>query len=175
MAVSQAVVADVPALNVLVNSAYRGESSEKGWTTESHLLDGIRIDEETLQEYFDDPAVCILKYMNETGAIIGCVYLELRAQKLYVGMFSVSPTLQNGGIGRALLEGAEAYAREMNCTTLTMTVISTRHELISWYQRRGYHNTGKILPFHDGTRFGVPKAVIELVVLEKEVPQSKNT
>ena len=169
MPVTKAMVTDVPQLNVLVNSAYRGETSKKGWTTEAHLLDGIRIDEKTLKSYFDNPDITILKNIDENGEITGCVYLELRPPKLYVGMFSVSPFLQAKGIGRELLQAAELYAKQVNCTLLTMTVISTRLELISWYERRGFKATGETQPFHDGTKFGIPKAHIELIVMEKEV------
>jgi len=169
MPVIKAVRTDVPELNKLVNSAYRGETSKLGWTTEANLLDGLRIDEQTLNSYFDDPNVIILKNLDEHGQITGCVYLEQRAAKLYVGMFSVWPTLQNKGIGRDLLVAAENYAKQLNCDTLTMTVISSRHELISWYERRGYKATGEMQPFHEGTRFGVPKQNIELIVMEKNL------
>jgi ribosomal protein S18 acetylase RimI-like enzyme len=169
MPLAEAVRADVPELNKLVNSAYRGETSKLGWTTEANLLDGLRIDEQTLNGYFDDPDVIILKNIDQGGKITGCVYLEQKAPKLYIGMFSVSPMLQNKGIGRALLLTAETYARQLNCHTLTMTVISSRHELISWYERRGYKATGEIQPFHEGTRFGVPKRNIELIVMEKNI------
>jgi len=84
-------------------------------------------------------------------------------------MFSVSPLLQNKGIGRDLLFAAETYAEKLNCHTLTMTVISTRHELISWYERRGFKATGEIEPFHDGKKFGIPRQYIELIVLEKRI------
>jgi len=169
MAVSKAIITDVPELNLLVNSAYRGESSKQGWTTEAHLLDGIRIDKDILNGYFRTPGVSILKYTDEDGHIVGCVYLEERPPKLYVGMFSVSPLLQGKGIGRELLLAAEEHARQINCQTLTMTVISTRHELISWYERRGYKATGETQPFHAGIRFGIPKQPIELIVMEKEL------
>ena len=169
MPVEKALRTDVPELNVLVNTAYRGETSKKGWTTEANLLDGLRIDEETLYSYFDDPDITLLKYRDEDGKITGCVYLEERLPKLYVGMFSVSPLLQAKGIGRLLLTAAEDYAKQLNCYILTMTVISTRHELIGWYQRRGYKATGEIKPFHHDKKFGIPKQPIELIVMEKEV------
>jgi ribosomal protein S18 acetylase RimI-like enzyme len=169
MFITKATISDVPQLNKLVNSAYRGEISKKGWTTESDILDGLRIDEETLTSYFDNPDIAILKNTNETGEITGSVYLENRAPKLYVGMFSVSPMLQNSGIGRKLLIAAEEYARQLNLRQLTMTVISTRHELISWYERRGYKATGEILPFHADKKFGIPKQHIELIVMEKSI------
>ena len=169
MPVSKASLADVSELNILVNSAYRGEESKKGWTTEADMISGIRIDEAMLTEYFNNESVAILKYTDENGLITGCVYLEVKGPKLYLGMFSVSPLLQGKGVGRTLLEVAEAYAREFNCYTITMTVISTRKELISWYERRGYSLTGEIQPFHDHGRFGEPKQLIELVVMEKTV------
>jgi len=169
MPITKATQTDIPALNKLINSAYRGETSKQGWTTEANLLDGIRIDETTLAKYFEDPNIIILKNTEETGEITGTVYLEIRGAKLYVGMFSVSPLLQNSGIGRNLLLAAETYAKQLNCHTLTMTVISTRHELISWYERRGFKATGETEPFHTGTKFGIPKEHIELVVLEKSI------
>ncbi|MDB5149941.1 MAG: family N-acetyltransferase [Mucilaginibacter sp.] len=168
-AITQANLADVPELNVLVNSAYRGESSKKGWTTEADLIGGARIDEKTLIGYMNEENIIILKYTDEDGYITGTVYLEVKDPKLYIGMFSVSPLLQNKGVGRALIEEAEVYARKYNCDTLTMTVISTRFELISWYERRGYKATGEIQPFHAHGRFGEAKQQIELIVMEKSI------
>ena len=169
MPITKATIDDTVELTKLVNSGYRGESSKQGWTTEAHLLDGIRIDEQTMTGYFDDPNITILKYTNEDGKIIGCVYLEVKVPKLYLGMLTVSPLLQTNGIGRQLLHEAEKVANQLNCSAIFMTVITTRHELVKWYERRGYVATGEILPFHDGTRFGIPNQVIELAVLEKEV------
>lgn len=169
MSISKAVITDIPELNQLINSAYRGDTSKQGWTTESDLLDGLRIDEDTLKTYFEDPNVSILKNVDDDGKITGSVYLEVRGNKLYVGMFSVSPLAQNKRIGRTLLLAAEDYARLINCIILTMTVISVRTELISWYERRGFKATGEILPFHVDEKFGVARQHIELMVLEKEL------
>ncbi len=169
MPITKALINDIAALNKLVNSAYRGDTSKKGWTTEADLLDGLRIDEETLQSYFDNPNITLLKNTDETGQITGCVYLELRQPKLYIGMFSVSPLQQGNGIGKKLLQAAEDYAKQLNCHTLTMTVISVRHELIDWYKRRGYLPTGEIQPFHVEKKFGIAKQHIELIVMEKSV------
>jgi len=170
MPILKATIADVPELNILINSAYRGEVSKKGWTTETDLVGGIRIDEPMLIEYFNNKAVTILKYVNDTGKIIGTVYLEIKGDKLYLGMFSVSPALQNGGVGRALIEEAEVIARQSSLHTISMTVIRSRVELVSWYERRGYTFTGEIQPFHEHGRFGEPKQdLIELIVMEKTV------
>jgi len=170
MPITKATIADTAELTALVNSAYRGESSQAGWTTEANLLDGIRIDEETMTGYLQTDNIIILKYIDAEGKIMACVYLEVYDNKrLYLGMLSVSPTLQANGIGRQLLHEAEVWATKLDCETIFMTVITTRTELIDWYKRRGYKDTGKREPFHDGTRFGVPKQHIELMVLEKEV------
>ena len=169
MPITKATLADAAELTRLVNSGYHGESSKQGWTTEADILGGIRIDEMTMIKYFQDPYITILKYVNEEGAIIGCVYLEVKEQRLYLGMLTVSPALQANGIGRQLLNEAAAVATQLNCSSIYMTVISIRSELIEWYKRRGYKFTGEILPFHDGTRFGVPNQEIQLAVFEKEV------
>jgi len=170
MPIIKATVADAAELTALVNSAYRGPVSQLGWTSEAHLLDGIRIDEETMLEYLEALDTTILKYVDEQCKILACVYLQQHeGGRLYLGMLSVSPTLQANGIGRQLLHEAEVWATHFFCPTIYMTVITTRTELIAWYKRRGYRDTGKVVPFHDTKKFGIPKAEIELLVLEKEV------
>ena len=172
MPIIQAIPSDTTELVALVNSAYRGESSQAGWTTESHLLDGIRIDEPTMRDYLKARDTYILKYLNDEDVIIACVYLQkFSNNRLYLGMLTVSPKLQAGGIGRQLLHEAEAWAKKLDCKTVFMTVITTRAELIDWYKRRGYIDTGKREPFHHGGRFGIPKTEvpIQLMILEKQV------
>src|ERR687886_2430148 len=109
---------DVPALNKLVNSAYRGESSRKGWTTEADLLEGIRTDEEGLRAMVQNPAATLLKY-EEAGNLLGCVYLEKKGDELYLGMLTVSPDAQANGIGKQLLTAAERIAVEKGCNKMT--------------------------------------------------------
>jgi len=169
MNISKATLNDVAELTALVNTAYRGKESMKGWATEAHILDGQRVDPDMMTGYLNDTNATILKYTNDANEIEACVYLEKKDPKLYLGMLSVLPHLQAKGIGRQLLEVSEQLARELNCGTMVMTVISSRKQLIEWYQRRGYNFTGEVLPFHADTKFGIPKMPIELVVLEKEV------
>jgi GNAT superfamily N-acetyltransferase len=165
--ITPATPADVPALNQLVNSAYRGDSSRQGWTTEADLLGGIRTSEASLHETLAQPNATILAYKAD-GQLLGCVYLDVRGNNLYLGMLTVAPTRQAGGIGRHLLEEAEAYARTQSCCAVMMTVISQRHELIAWYERRGYHRTGETQPFPmNDPRFGEPKTQLEFIVMEK--------
>jgi ribosomal protein S18 acetylase RimI-like enzyme len=170
MGISAASLNDIPELVKLVNSAYRGEASTKGWTTEAHLLEGeLRTDENSLKEMMAKPGVAMLKYCNEKGRINGCVYLKNEGNKIYLGMLTVSPELQGAGIGKILLSAADDYAKQQNCNAIFMTVISVRHELIAWYERHGYKQTGEKRPFPTDTRFGVPTRPLEFVVLEKNV------
>ena len=169
MTIDIATIDNIPELNKLVNSAYRGDSSRHGWTTEADLLGGIRTNEELLIKEFLQPGASILKYVDD-GQIQGCVYLRKNDQRLYLGMFTVSPYQQNKGIGKLLLRAAEEHAIKVKCKSIYMTVISVRHELISWYERHDYVQTGEIVPFPmDNPDFGLPKQQLEMIVLEKIV------
>lgn len=167
MQILEATIEDVPELNKLVNSAYRGDSSRKGWTTEADLLDGIRIDELTLQSFFKEKFTTILKCINDSNKVVGCVYLKNEGELLYLGMLTVSPELQAKGIGKKLLEASEKYAKRAGCKSIVMTVISQRKELINWYNRHGYFETGERQPFPAGERFGKPKFPLEFYVMQK--------
>jgi ribosomal protein S18 acetylase RimI-like enzyme len=169
MSITPATLTDVPKLVVLINSAYRGESSKKGWTTEANLIGGQRIDAEGLIEQMTDPDAIILKYTDDEGNITGCVYLQKRGEKMYLGMLTVSPELQAAGLGRKLLAAAEKYTRSINYHTITMTVITTRNELLEWYERRGYTKTGEVIPLNITERNGILKQPVDMYRLEKTV------
>jgi GNAT superfamily N-acetyltransferase len=158
MSISKAKPQDVQALNTLINSAYRGEESKKGWSTEEKILGGIRIDEETILGYFNQENVQILKYTEADDIILGTVYLEIKGQELYLGMFAVSPILQGKGIGKLLLAEAEHIAQQNGCDRIAITVIDCRIELIEWYERCGFAATGNSIAFEEiKDRFGEPK------------------
>lgn len=162
-----AIENDAPAITALLNSAYRGESSKQGWTTEAHLIDGnIRSTEADVLAAMQKQGNVILKY-TDAYKIIGCVNLQLHGQKLYLGMFSVSPLLQGGGIGKKLLHAAEEYAQQIACSIIYMTVITLRSELINWYQRHGYKDTGERIPFKDDGKAGRHLQTLEFMVLKK--------
>lgn len=165
--IAKAVAEDISALNTLINSAYRGEFSKKGWTTEAHLLEGGRTTEAELVEIMQDTTNTILKY-SENNKIIGCVLLKANENELYLGMLTVSPDLQNSGVGKKLLHQAEVFAAEMQLPKIKMTVISVREELIAWYKRNGYLDTGAREPFPVSAVFSqIAKEPLEFMVLEK--------
>ncbi len=167
--ITKATPEDAPALDKLVNSAYRGDSSRQGWTTEADLLDGTRTDAAAITELIQNPSITVLKYVNE-NEIQGCVELRNEHGKLYLGMLTVQPHLQGKGIGKQLLIAAEEEAKKQKCASIFMTVISVRQELINWYNRLGYQLTGERKPFaFNDPRFGQPKMKLEFVVLEKKL------
>ena len=169
MKTGKATLQDIPKLVILINSAYRGDSSKKGWTTEADLLDGIRTDADSLEQMITRKDAVILQSFNENNILQGCIYLEKRQDKMYLGMLTVSPLEQAKGIGKQLLIEAEKYASEQICSIIEMTVISVRTELIAWYQKHGYNNTGETKPFPDNIKFGIPKQPLEFIVMQKEI------
>lgn len=153
-----ATAADVPAIVALVESAYRGDSGRRGWTTESDLLDGQRTDAADVAEAMARPDSRIV-LLERDGRLLASCHVERVGEAGYFGMFAVDPTLQAGGLGKLLLGEAERVAREeWGCRLMEMTVIVQREELIAWYERRGYRRTGTYKPFPYGQeRFGVPR------------------
>lgn len=155
-----ATPADLGAIVALVQSAYRGEASRVGWTTEADLLDGQRIDPQGVAEVIDkaDSRVLLAEH-SVTHELLACAHIEKQCDAGYFGMFAVRPGLQGAGVGRAMLAEAERIAREIwACASMRMTVIDVRGDLIGWYERRGYRRTGEYGPFPYGDeRFGIPK------------------
>lgn len=160
---------DVDALVALVTSAYRGDVSRQGWTTEADLLDGNRIDPDVLRRDIDRPRSRVL-IAERDGRMLACAHVADEDGAGYFGMFSVRPDLQGGGIGKRLLDEAERVVREeWRLPAMRMTVIDIRDELIAFYERRGYRRTGIYKPFpHGDERFGRPKRDdLRFEVLEK--------
>ncbi len=163
-----ASASDIPAIKDLLNSAYRGESSRKGWTTEADLIAGnVRTDEQNLTEVMAIPGSVFLKYISDAGVIQGCVNLQVQGEKVYLGMFSVDPDLQGAGIGKIILIAADEYTRSQGCNCVYMSVISVRAELIAWYQRHGYVDTGARKPFKEDGLTGKHLRELEFMILEK--------
>ncbi|MGW7457560.1 GNAT family N-acetyltransferase [Streptomyces sp. NPDC054797] len=152
-----AVEADVPELVQLVESAYRGDASRAGWTTEADFLDGQRTDPDGVRAVIESPDAVLL-VVERAGALVACCQLEHRGDHAYFGMFAVRPGLQGAGLGKEILAEAERRARETwGAGEMRMTVVNVREELIAYYVRRGYRRTGELSPFPYGDeRFGVP-------------------
>jgi len=156
----------------LVNSGYRGEASKLGWTTEADLLDGTRTNRADIENMIGQPDSMVL-LCSQGEDVIGTAHLERQGDACQLGMLVVRPGLQGGGIGRQLMQAAEQMARSTwGVRRITMTVISIRHELIAYYERRGYRRTGLTSPFVADDTHGYPRRSqpIEFVVMEKYLP-----
>ena len=168
--VRDAGTADIPALHRLIESAYRGEASRAGWTTEADLLDGQRTDPDDLAGILADPSQALLTAWRD-GELLGCVLIADRGEGTgYFGMLSVSPTLQGGGLGRRLVEAAHAaLAARFGARRVRISVFPQRGTLIAWYRRLGYEPTGETLPFpYDDPRFGLPlRDDLHFIVMER--------
>ncbi|PKK47538.1 hypothetical protein CI102_5645 [Trichoderma harzianum] len=149
LSIRKATPADLAPVLALVRSAYRGESSRAGWTTEAELVDDQRIDEEGLVAKINEPFGAVLVAQDEAGDILACCEVLKQSDTVgYFGLFAVNPLRQAGGIGRTVLTAAEEYAKQTwGLTEMEMTVIWTREELIQYYIRRGYTLTEKTKPF----------------------------
>ncbi|MBV8681599.1 MAG: GNAT family N-acetyltransferase [Caulobacteraceae bacterium] len=167
---------DLEAIAALVNGAYRGTDSVRGWTNEADYIDGSRTSVEALQEDLSRPDGTLLTVRDgPEGRLTGCVWLESSVDGAwYLGMLTVRPDLQAQGAGRRLLEAAEAYAAGQGARRIRMTVVSLRESLIAWYRRRGYEPTGETEPFpYDDERFGTPRfGGLEFIVMEKTLDSS---
>ncbi|MVO87653.1 GNAT family N-acetyltransferase [Streptomyces sp. p1417] len=166
-----ATEADVDELVALIESAYRGDDSRAGWTTEADILEGQRTDPEGVAAVITSPDSKLLA-VRRAGRIVACCQLEHRGEHAYFGMFAVSPALQGAGLGKVIMAEAERTAHEAwGVREMHMTVISVREELIAWYVRRGYRRTGEMSPFPYGDeRFGVPQRDdLQFELLVKEI------
>ena len=174
MLLCSATTSDLPSVAELVNSAYRGETSRQGWTTEADYIDGQRTDATTLRRDLEaQPRAHLLTLRDQSGGpLLGTVWLEpAEGETWYLGMLTVRPDLQARRLGRDLLQAAEDFARDLGARRIRMSVVNIRDTLIAWYVRRGYALTGETLPFpYDDAVFGQPRrADLSFVVLEKVI------
>jgi ribosomal protein S18 acetylase RimI-like enzyme len=143
-----AITADLGPLHAMVQRAYRGDAARAGWTHEADLVEGQRIEPETLAAIIDQPSEHLL-VAERNGVLIGCVQVTDRGEGIgYLGLLGVDPVLQAGGLGKLLIAAAEqAAVTRFGARTMEMSVIEQRVELLAYYERRGYVRTGEFRPF----------------------------
>lgn len=166
--IAPATVSDAPELCRVINAAYRAEGGLTGWTHEVELFGyAPRMDEPKLRDIMGSGSSTFYKCVDQRGAVIGSVHLERQGSRMYLGLLSVLPTIQNQGIGKLLLEAGERYAVAQRSNAVRMTVISIRSELIAWYERHGYKRTGETVPFPKAERTRTTPPDLQFIVLEK--------
>ncbi|MGA3049943.1 MAG: GNAT family N-acetyltransferase, partial [Terracidiphilus sp.] len=121
---------DIERLIPLINSAFSIET----------FLEGTRTDEIRLANMMCKGTILVAE--NESGQLLGCVYVEVRGQRGYLGQLAVDPTHQGSGLARRVVEAAEDHLRGQGCEGIDITVLSLRPELPRIYRRYGYVETG---------------------------------
>lgn len=170
----QAVAADIPELETLLNRCYR---FEEGWTNEVELIGGIRTNKEELKAVIDDAKQYLFIYPQtstgnrdgeETGEILGCINVEIEDESAHIGFFAVNPELQGSGVGNVMLQAAETFVQscfpDANTSsadslskevatnkTIKMLVLNGRDKMLAYYLRRGYVSTGNTQSFSEAS------------------------
>lgn len=164
----EATQKDIANIVDLVNIAYRAKDT-RGWTSESEIIQGDRINAAQVQQLLTDNAKVFLKF--EDACLIGCVSMQIQQNSCYIGMLTTHPQVQNRGVGKKILQFAENFAMQNPAIdTLNLSVLSSRTELIAFYQRRGYQLTGETTAFPIDANVGQPLVKdLVLLYLEKKI------
>ena len=171
MAVSVARTEDIPTCVSIINQAYAGKDDLGGisWSHKAEIETGPRVDLDKNEELINTENQSVLKY-EENGEILGCVTVKVTEEPnlAYTGTLAVKPSLQAKGVGTVLLAAAENWAKEKGCTRMKLTVVDFRQELIEFYKRRGYQDTGERDPFPENIPCK-PLVPLLIVVLTKSL------
>jgi len=173
-----AQLADLEKIESIVQAAYRGGQATVDWKNENHLVQGPRVDRLGLEKILTDSKKHLLVAESDS-TILACVLAELEEDGVVaIGMIAVDPAKQNLGLGRLLVQAGENEARtSFHAHVGRMYVVSCRDELIGWYGRQNYLDTGKTAPFPEGEDTGLSllKKGIYFRILEKNLTLSGNS
>jgi GNAT superfamily N-acetyltransferase len=138
-----ASLADVEVLARLINAAFR---------VEQPFIEGDRINPDGVRSYMEKGKFLLAE---DAAGLAGCVYVELRGDRGYLGLLGVDPPRQGAGLGRKLMDAAEIYFREAGCLAVDLRIVSARTPLSSFYRHLGYLQTGTA-PFAPDVPVKVP-------------------
>ena len=136
-------------LTRLINAAF---------VVERVVFDGDRADAAEIRAYMQKGTFLVAE---EVGEFVGCVYVEVREGHAYLGLLAVDPPRQGFGLGRQLVAAAEDFARQASAAVMDLRVISARAELLPFYRRAGYEETGTA-PFAPGLEAKIPSHYIHM-------------
>lgn len=123
--------ADAEQITAVINAAFK--------IAEGFFVDGNRITIEEVRQHLTSGVFLVAE--NE-AAISGCVYLEPRGERAYLGLLSVDPALQQSGTGSRLMTAGEEYCRERGARFMDIYIVNLRAELPAYYGKRGYVENG---------------------------------
>ena len=168
---------DADAIVDLIERAYRGADAAGKWTSEASLLTGPRTNHDEIIALIDrEDSRFILA--EQDGKLQGCCLVQGFSREpspvvinaAYFGMFAIEPGAHGGGLGKIVIAEAERRVAELwGANQIVMTVINLRDELIAWYERRGYRQTGATLPFPFTETSGEVHRNFHLVEMRKDL------
>jgi GNAT superfamily N-acetyltransferase len=126
-----AEIRDAEGIVSVINAAFR--------QAESFLIDGDRIDLKTVRELLRTGSFLVA---DDLGSLCGCVYVEPRGDRSYLGLLSVDPQRQKSGLGSKLMDAAEDHCAKAGSRFMDLRIVNVRKELPSFYHHRGYIETG---------------------------------
>ena len=140
-----ATLADDEKITTVINAAFK--------IVEEFFVDGNRITREDVRKHLENGAFLVA----ETGDVIaGCVYIEPRGERAYLGLLSVDPTLQQSGLGSQLMTAGEDYCRERGARFMDIYIVNLRTDLPAYYRKRGYFENGTTTPFPEDVPTKMP-------------------
>ncbi len=151
MMVTLAGSGDVPAIVALINEAFR---------VERFFIDGDRIDEQEVRQRMDRGSFLLAR--DEQGALAGCVYVEPRGARAYLGLLSVDRARRGGGLGKQLMAAAEEHGRAAGCGAMDLVIVNVRQDLPDFYRKLGYAPTGATSPFPPDAALKIPCHFVEM-------------
>lgn len=125
-----ATAGDVAQMTAVVNAAFAVEK----------FLEGPRTDETRMAGAMRTAEFLVAE--DDAGRVVACVRVGRRGERGHFGMLAVDPPRQGSGLGRAMVQAAEDRCRELGCTAVDITILSLRSELLTFYRRLGYIETG---------------------------------
>jgi predicted N-acetyltransferase YhbS len=144
-----AAPADLEAVTALINLAFK---------VERFFIVGDRINIDTVRELAKKGQFILL---DDSDGLAGCVYVELKGERAYIGLLSVNPDRQRSGLGARLMQAAEEHCREAGCRFVDLRIVNIREELPGFYARLGYRETGTA-PFTPGIVTKLPCHFVEM-------------
>src|SRR5689334_9457673 len=126
-----ATAADTAQITEVINAAFR--------IVEGFFIASERITEAEVAESLGKGDF-LLAEIDEK--LLGCVYVEMRGTRSYLGLLSVDPECQQSGVGSLLMNEAEQYCRERGSQFMDILIVHVREELPSYYRKRGYTENG---------------------------------
>lgn len=168
----EATLGDIAALVSLINRAYRPILGQEGWTHETLWVSGERIQPQALIATLSNPYRHLLVLASGAELMGSALITGKEDGTAYIGLLTIDPTHQARGLGKRLLQDAEQYAKcHLHAYRIIMSVVDARTELIEFYERRGYVQTGHSLPYpsDQGLGSGEPKQPLMLIEMEKDI------